>query len=91
MSTLAELLEGVICPRCGRENTYVIREVEQTIPVNNDVVTVSLMVGECTYCGERLLDDAATQRLQAATRKVRQGALAELTRTGSVYHYSPQN
>jgi YgiT-type zinc finger domain-containing protein len=64
MAALAELLEGIICPRCGRENTYVVREVEQVIPVNHDVVTVPLTVGECTYCGERLLDDTATQRLQ---------------------------
>lgn len=90
MVTLAELLEGIICPRCGRENTYMVREVEQVIPVNQDVVTVTLTAGECTYCGERLLDDKATQQLQEAARKVRQGALAELTRTGSVYHYSPQ-
>jgi C4-type Zn-finger protein len=90
MASLAELLEGIICPRCGREDTYVIRKVEQVIPVEGDVVTVTLTVGECTYCGERLLDDTATQQLQEATRKVRQGILAGLTRTGSVYHYTPQ-
>ncbi|HEY7127766.1 MAG TPA: YgiT-type zinc finger protein [Ktedonobacterales bacterium] len=91
MASLAELLEGIICPRCGREDTYRVRQVEQAIPVNNDVVTVRLTVGECSYCGERLLDDTATQRLQEATRKVRQGALSELTSIGSVYQYTPQN
>ncbi len=91
MGSLAELLEGITCPRCGRENTYVIREVAEVIPVNADVVTVPLTVGECTYCGERLLDDKAVGQLQEATRKVRQGALTELTRTGSVYQYIPKN
>jgi len=91
MPTLAELLDDILCPRCGRENTYSIREVEQVISVEGDAVTVTLTVGECSYCGERLLDDTATNRLQEATRTVRQRGLAELTPTGTVYHYTPQS
>jgi YgiT-type zinc finger domain-containing protein len=86
MATLEEMLEGIVCPRCGRENTYVVRQVDQIVPVGGDVVTVTVMAGECTYCGERLLDTRATEKLDEAVEKVRQHHAAGLTRTGVVYH-----
>lgn len=88
MPTLAELLEGLQCPRCGRENTYAIRTVEHTEKVGPDTVTVTVEAGVCTNCDERLLDSAATRKVQQAVQKLRSGAVAELERTGSAYTYA---
>ena len=86
MPDQAAILEGIICPRCGRENTYVLREREQVVSVGNDTVTVPLTVGECSYCGEWLLDDEAAQRVYDAAEKLRQGATG-LMPTGVSYRY----
>ncbi len=86
MPTLAELLDGIICPRCGREQTYVIRDTEFTARVDGNTVTVTITVGECTYCGEQLLDKAASRKVEEAVERVRKGDTAQLTKTGTSYH-----
>lgn len=86
-ATLAELLEGIVCPRCGRENTYILRDIEYPAQVNGNAVTVAITVGECTYCGEQLLDRVASSRVEEAVRRMRQGDLAALTHTGESYHF----
>jgi YgiT-type zinc finger domain-containing protein len=85
MVARAELLEGLQCPRCGRKNTYVIRTIEDTEKVGPDTVTVSVEAGVCTTCDERLLDSAATRKVQEAVRRLKAGAVAELNRTGNAY------
>ncbi|HEY7832681.1 MAG TPA: YgiT-type zinc finger protein [Ktedonobacterales bacterium] len=84
---LTDLLDGVQCPRCGRENTYVKRDIERVAQVDGNTVTVTITVGECTFCGEQLLDDAATRRLEEAVEKIRSGVIGGLTATGTAYHY----
>lgn len=88
MATLAEKLEGLQCPRCGRENTYVAREVEHTERVGHDTVTVTITAGVCANCGERALDSAATRKIQEAVEKLRTGALTDLAHMGEAYHYA---
>lgn len=86
MADQAAIVKGIICPRCGRENTYVRRGREQVISVGNDTVKVSITVDECSYCGEWLLDDEAAQRVYDAAEKLRQGANG-LTPAGVSYRY----
>ena len=88
MATLTEKLEGLQCPRCGREDTYVAREVEHTERVGHDTVTVTITAGVCTNCGERALDSAATKKIQEAVDKLRSGAVGDLARMGEAYHYA---
>ena len=87
MADQAEILAGIICPRCGRENTYVLREREQVVSVGDDTVKVLLTVAECSYCGEWLLDDEAAQRVYDAAETLRKGNVADLIRTGTAYRY----
>ena len=84
---LAELLEGVMCPRCGREDTYVIKTIEHTEKIGPDTVSILVEAGVCTNCDERLLDAAATARIQDAVRKLKSGATVDLRRTGDAYAY----
>lgn len=87
MATLEEKLTGLQCPRCGKENTYVPREIEYTAKVGGDTVTVTIRVGVCTNCGERLLDTAATDKVAAAVGKLQQGRISDLVHMGEAYRY----
>ncbi len=86
-ATLAELLDGIVCPRCGREDTYVLRDIEYPVTVDGNAVTVAITVGECTYCGEQLLDKVASSTIEEAVRHLRQGDVAALMHTGESYHF----
>jgi len=87
MPALTELLDGIQCPRCGHENTYAIREVEEVLSIDGNSVAVRITVGECSYCGEHLLDRQATHKLEDAAEKLRAGATADLIHTGEAYRY----
>jgi predicted RNA-binding Zn-ribbon protein involved in translation (DUF1610 family) len=80
MATPEEKLVGLQCPRCGRENTYVPRDIEYT-------VTVTVRAGVCTNCGEQLLATAATNKIEEAVRKLRQGHASDLVHMGEAYRY----
>ena len=86
MATLEAMVEGLQCPRCGRENTYVIRDTEWTEKVAANTVTVTVRAGVCTNCGEEALDSVATRAIQAAVEKLRAGAYTELAHMGEAYH-----
>jgi YgiT-type zinc finger domain-containing protein len=73
MATPAELLAGLQWPRCGRENTCVIRDIEDTERVGHDTVAVSVTAGVCTNCGETVFDSAVTTEIEAAVDKLRSG------------------
>ncbi len=87
MPKLDELLEGLQCPRCGHENTYVPRSVDFTAKVGNDTVTVRVIAGVCTNCGEQLLDSAATQKVSDAVRRLQEGNISDLVHMGEAYRY----
>jgi len=85
MATLHEKLDGLLCPNCGRENTYSVRSIEKTLRVGNDTVTVAVIAGVCQVCGEEALDDAATSRIDDAVQQVRTGDLQHLQAVGHAY------
>ncbi|HEX6796195.1 MAG TPA: YgiT-type zinc finger protein [Ktedonobacterales bacterium] len=85
MATLAEKLAGLQCPRCGREDTYAIRDVEYTARVGHDTVTVIVMAGVCTNCGETVFDSAATKSIEVAVDKLRSGHTDGLIHAGEAY------
>lgn len=85
MATLAEKLEGLQCPRCGRINTYVIQNVEHTEKVRENTVTVTITAGVCTNCGEQALDSAATTKVQRAVEQLRSGAISKFEHMGEAY------
>jgi YgiT-type zinc finger domain-containing protein len=87
MATLEEKLAGLQCPRCGRENTYVPREIEYTAKVGGNTVTVTIRAGVCTVCGEQLLDTTATDKVADAVRKLQQGRISDLIHMGEAYRY----
>jgi YgiT-type zinc finger domain-containing protein len=87
MTGLVEKLDGLQCPRCGRDNTYVVREIEHTAKVGNNTVTVQIQAGVCTNCGEQLLDMQATDKVEDAVRRLREGRYAELAHMGEAYRY----
>jgi YgiT-type zinc finger domain-containing protein len=87
LATLAEKLEGLTCPNCGHENTYTIRQIDKTLRVGHDTVTVQVIAGVCSYCGEEALDDAATAAIDDAIQAVRQHDVRHLTRVGDAYTY----
>ncbi len=88
MATLEEKLEGIICPTCGHENTYVVREIAKTLRVGQDTVTVRVVAGVCSFCGEEALDDTATTLIDDAMQALRQRDLTHLTRVGEAFVYS---
>ena len=85
MVTLAQLIQGLQCPRCGNSNSYIIHDIDRTENIGGNTVTVRLTVGECTICGEQALDDAATQRLFDAVEKLQKGSFTGLQYTGEAY------
>lgn len=87
MSTLEEKLAVLQCPRCGREGTYVPREIEYTAKVGSDTVTVMITAGVCTNCGEQLLDTVATDKVAEAVKKLKEGRTADLVHMGEAYRY----
>ncbi len=87
MATLEEKLVGLQCPRCGRENTYVPRDIEYTAKVGGNTVTMTVRAGVCTNCGEQLLDTAATDKIEEAVRKLRQDYASDLVHMGEACRY----
>lgn len=85
MPSLAAMIEGLQCPRCGREDTYVIREIDHTERVGHNTVTVTVTAGVCTNCGETALDDAAVQEIMDAVDKLRDGHTDQLVHAGEAY------
>lgn len=85
MTTLAELITDLHCPRCGHDDTYIIRDIERTERVGDDTITIPLTVGECTVCGERALDDVAMHMLFDAVQELRAGNLSHIVQTGTAY------
>jgi hypothetical protein len=85
---LDNLLAGLACPRCARTGGWRAQEVEERIAVGEDVVIVPVRAGVCAYCHERVLDDEATARIDAAIAAVRDGG-ATLERVGVVYRAAP--
>jgi len=85
MPTLESLIQDLQCPRCGHANTYVIQTVDHTENVSGNTVTVVVNAGVCTNCGERLYDDAATQKIVNAVQALRAGRVGELEQTGYAY------
>jgi YgiT-type zinc finger domain-containing protein len=85
--SLPELLKGLQCPRCGRVDTYEVREIDFTERVAGDTVTVKVLAGVCSNCGEELLDDTATEAITVAVNRLKAGDVASLARTGSAYRY----
>lgn len=88
MATLEAKLVGLTCPRCGRENTYAVHEIDYTAGVGDDTVMVSVRAGVCGNCGEQLLDTAATDKIADAVKQLRDGTLTGLVHTGEAYRYS---
>jgi hypothetical protein len=87
MATLAELIAGLQCPRCGHDDTYVICNIERTERVGNNTLTIPLTVGECTICGEQALDDAAMRKLFDAVQELRNGNVSHLVHMGDAYRH----
>ena len=87
MATLAEKLEDLQCPRCGRVNTYVVQDVEHTERVGRDTVTVTVTVGVCANCGEQAMDTAAARKIEEAVNKLKSGAVSDLVHVGEAYQY----
>jgi hypothetical protein len=85
--SLSELLQGPLCQRCGRIDTYEVREIDLTERVAGDTVTVNVLAGVWSNCGEELLDDTATKAITAAVNRLKAGDVADLARTGSAYRY----
>ena len=85
-----QLLEKAALPwrgdTCILRAALVLREREQVVSVGNDTVKVPLIVGECSYYGEWLLDDEAAQRVYDGAEKLRHGAEG-LTPAGVSYRY----
>lgn len=87
MATLEEKLAVLTCPRCGRDHSYEPREIDHVVRVGNNAVVVRVRVGVCEYCGEEAFDDAATAVVDAAVKKLREGATKDLTPIGTTYRY----
>lgn len=56
---------GKPCDMCGL-GVYVIKQVQEPVTVNGKTIFVSVMVAECSQCGERAYDDEATHIIQSA-------------------------
>jgi YgiT-type zinc finger domain-containing protein len=87
MTSLEQLLDGLVCPRCGWENSFVIRPIEVVLKVGKDTVAVKVTAGVCDHCGEEILDKTASDIIDDAIRHVREGDTAQLVQTGAAYQY----
>jgi YgiT-type zinc finger domain-containing protein len=87
MPTLDELLDGLQCPRCRRENTYVPRSTDFTAKVGMGTITVGVIAGVCTNCGKQLLDAVATRKVSDAVRRLREGNTGDLVHMGEAYRF----
>lgn len=81
---LDDLLASLTCPRCGRAGGWQAQDVDERVAVGDDVVIVPVRAGVCLHCRERVLDDEATARIDAAIVAVRDGG-GTLERVGAVY------
>jgi YgiT-type zinc finger domain-containing protein len=86
---LDDLLAGLTCPCCGHAGDVSAQDVDEFIPVGDDVVIVAVRAGVCAYCHERHFDDAATAVIDAAIATLRDGRGPTLERVGVVYRAAP--
>jgi YgiT-type zinc finger domain-containing protein len=64
------------CPRCGGVGTIQYgRRLDRPVVVGHDVAIVAITADVCERCGETLLHPGMVDRLIAAKRDLRAGAL----------------
>lgn len=73
------------CVICHGDDVEV-RKVDEEIPINSDIVYVSVTVPVCQTCGERYYDRQTIQYLEKVERKLKKGK-TELSQVGRVLKY----
>jgi len=87
MPTLTEFLKDLICPRCGWTDSFAIREIVPVLRVRNNTIAVKVRAGVCTHCGEEILDKTASDEIDGAVKKLRDGDTQQLHHIGEAYSY----
>ncbi len=62
-------IAGKPCDMCGL-GVYVIKQVEEPVTVDGKTITIPVTIAECSHCGERVYDDEATTKIQAAYKQL---------------------
>lgn len=73
------------CVICHGDDVEV-RQVDEEIPINSDIVYVPVKVPVCQTCGERYYDRKTMQYLEEVERKLEEGK-TELSQVGRVLKY----
>jgi YgiT-type zinc finger domain-containing protein len=85
---ITEAIKGLQCPICGNINSYRLRSIDKIERVGNNTVILPIIIGQCDFCGEQIMDAATTTKVFEARKKLAEGALADLTRVGETYRAS---
>lgn len=76
----------MICVICHGDEIEV-REVEEEIRIDSDIVHVPIQVPVCQTCGERYYDRQTMRYLEEVEQKLEEGG-TELSQVGRVLRYS---
>lgn len=85
---IAEAIRGLQCPICGNIDSYRLRDINKVEQVGDNTVIIPITVGQCSFCGEQIMDADTTTKVFEARKKVAEGALSDLIHVGETYRVS---
>ncbi len=73
------------CYICGTVDSYVSRQIDYEIKIDNDRILVPIHVEECEICHEQTIDPATSEYLSTLAKEARQGNLHHFIPVGKIY------
>ncbi len=85
---ISEAIKGLQCPICGNIDSYRLRNINKIEQVGDNTVIIPITIGQCSFCGEQIMDADTTAKVFEARKKLATGDLAGLTHIGETYRAS---
>ena len=82
--TLAEA-QMLHCYTCGHDNTYELRELEETITAGQNTLILTVSAAVCGYCGAKVYDAYNAHLLTDARAKLEHGVIDSFEAVGVTY------
>lgn len=85
---IAEAIKGLQCPICGNIDSYRLRDINKVEQVGDNTVIIPITVGQCSFCGEQIMDAETTTKVFEARQKLAEGTFSDFIHVGETYRVS---
>ena len=85
MQLTEENLRDIHCYTCGHDHTFVLRQIDEPVSEGTNTVIVTMIIGVCSYCGNRIMDTPTAVRLQDVRKQLKDGKIVDFIPVGVTY------